>query len=150
VSDDDISSGLRGRLQRTGEDALGRLAQDILDNPLIHGAISTAMGAREKAAQAQEVTMAALSIPSTGDIARLTRRVRAVSQRLEGVEDGIDRLDQRLASAGGLSKDVEKRLAALEQRLDGIARQLEGIQRALPTADAAVPSGQERLEVPAT
>jgi hypothetical protein len=141
------NAGLRGRLQRSGEDALGRLAQDLLDNRLVHGAISTAMGAREKAAQAQEVAMGALSIPSTGDIARLTRRVRAVSQRLEGVEDGIDRLDQRLASAVG-GAGLEKRLTALERRLDAIGAQLEAIQRALPAAEAPVPRDQERLQVP--
>jgi hypothetical protein len=145
------STGLRGRMQRSGEDALGKLAQDLLDNPFVHGAISTAVGAREKAAQAQEVAMGALSIPSTGDIARLTRRVRAVSQRLEGVEDGIDRLEQRLASAGtGPGPALDKRLKALEARLDGIATQLEQIQRALPGAELPVARDQERIEVPAT
>ena len=40
--------------------------------------------------------MGALNIPSAADIERLTRRLRSVSQRLEGIEDGVDRLDQRL------------------------------------------------------
>ena len=83
MSDATDSTGLRRRIQSAGEDALGKLAQDLLDNPLVHGAITRAMEARERASQAQEVAMGALSIPSTGDIARLTRRVRAVSQRLE-------------------------------------------------------------------
>ena len=34
------TDGLRTRLTRQGEDALGKLAQDLLDNPLVNGAIS--------------------------------------------------------------------------------------------------------------
>src|ERR687883_1629252 len=90
----------RERLTRQGEVALGKLAQELLDNPLISGAISRAFEAREKAAAAQEAAMGALNIPSAGDIERLTRRLRSVSQRLEGIEDGVDRLDQRLADLG--------------------------------------------------
>ena len=41
--------------------------------------------------------MGALGIPSAADIERLTRRLRSVSQRLEGIEDAVDRLDERLA-----------------------------------------------------
>src|SRR5918998_1510552 len=94
----DDSKGLRDRLQSGGEEALGKLAQDLLENPLVTGAISRAFDAREKAVQAQEVAFSALNIPSAADIERLTRRVRSVSQRLEGIEDGVDRLDERLAS----------------------------------------------------
>ena len=32
--------GLRDRLARQGEDALGKLAQDLLENPLVNGAIT--------------------------------------------------------------------------------------------------------------
>jgi uncharacterized protein Yka (UPF0111/DUF47 family) len=93
--------------------------------------------------------MGALNIPSTADIARLTRRVRAVSQRLEGVEDGIDRLDQRLASLGAV-RGIEQRLTAIEERLDGVARQLDQIRRTLPGAESPVPGNQERLQVSAS
>src|ERR687897_2977442 len=89
--------GLRGRLAKQGEDALGKLAQDLLENPLVNGALTRAFGAREKATQAQEAALGALNIPSAADVERLTRRLRSVSQRLEGIEDGVDRLDQRLA-----------------------------------------------------
>jgi chromosome segregation ATPase len=102
--------GLRERLTRQGEDALGRLAQDLLENPLVNGAIARAFEAREKASAAQEVAFGALNIPSAADIERLTRRVRSVSQRLEGIEDGVDRLDERLA--------------ALQVSLDAITKEL--------------------------
>src|SRR5918999_5852257 len=104
--------GLKDRLARQGEDALGKLAQDLLENPLVNGAISRAFEARERAAQAQEVAFGALNIPSAADIERLTRRVRSVSQRLEGIEDGVDRLDERLASVSG-STDLDGRLTAI-------------------------------------
>ena len=101
MADDSSDEGLRRRIARSGEDALGKLAQDLLENPLVNGAITRAFEAREKAAQAQEVAMGALNLPSAADLERLTRRVRSVSQRLEGIEDGVDRLDQRLAAVSG-------------------------------------------------
>jgi hypothetical protein len=116
--------GLRARLSRSSEDTLGRLAQDLLENPLVSGAISRAFEAREKASQAQEVAMGALNIPSAADIERLTRRLRSVSQRLEGIEDGVDRLDDRLAGLSA-SAALDRRLDAIEERLAGIAERLE-------------------------
>ena len=105
--------GLRERLTRTGEDALGRLAQDLLENPLVNGAIARAFEAREKAAAAQEVAFGAFNIPSAADIERLTRRLRSVSQRLEGIEDGVDRLDERLAGLQDALEAITKELTAL-------------------------------------
>jgi CRP-like cAMP-binding protein len=147
MGSDADNEGLRERLTRGGEDALGKLAQDLLDNPLINGAISRAFEAREKAAQAQEAAMGVLNIPSATDIERLTRRVRSVAQRLEGIEDGVDRLDERLASLSG-SGAVDDRLAAIEEQLDSIAKELAAIHGALPGAAKSVPAGQERLKVP--
>ena len=138
--------GLRQRLQSGGEDALGKFAEDLLGNPLVSGAIARAFEAREKAVQAQEVAFNALNIPSAADIERLTRRVRSVSQRLEGIEDGVDRLDDRLAGLSGAA-DVETRLAAIEESLAGLARQLGELRDALPGSEAPVPREQERLKV---
>jgi len=92
------AEGLRDRLARQGEDTLGKIAQDLLENPLVSGALTRAFEARERAVQAQEVAMGALNLPSAADLERLTRRLRSVSQRLEGIEDGVDRLDQRFES----------------------------------------------------
>lgn len=146
MSDTD-PDGLRERLAKQGEDTLGRLAQDLLENPLVNGAISRAFEAREKASQAQEVAFGALNIPSAADLERLTRRVRSVSQRLEGIEDGVDRLDETLSGLSG-STAVEARLSAMEDQLDKIAKELRAIHRALPGAEAPVPRNQERLKVP--
>ena len=69
--------GFRDRLAKQSEDALGKLAQDLLENPLVKGAISRAFGAREKATQAQEAALGALNIPTAADVERLTRRLLA-------------------------------------------------------------------------
>src|SRR3954452_7747656 len=116
MADDSSGDGLRTRLQRSSEDALGRLAQDLLENPIVNGALTRAFEAREKAVQAQEAAMGALNLPSAADIERLTRRVRSVSQRLEGIEDGVDRLDERLGALPGAGLD--QRLDRIEQALD--------------------------------
>lgn len=143
---DSDAANLRDRLTRQGEDALGKLAQDLLENPLVNGAISRAFEAREKAAQAQEVAFGALNIPSAADIERLTRRVRSVSQRLEGIEDGVDRLDQRLAGLAG-STALEQRLDGVEEQLGALTRELLALREELPEATKPVSRSQERLKV---
>ena len=124
ADDHDTPAGLRDRLTRQGEDALGKFAQDLLENPLVNGALARAFEAREKAAQAQEVAIGALNIPSAADLERLTRRVRSVSQRLEGIEDGVDRLDERFAQLNATGR-LEERLEAIEAQLDAIAKDVK-------------------------
>ena len=96
MADDSGQSGLRERIARQGEDALGKVAQELLENPLVNSAITRAFDARERAAKAQEATLGALNIPSAADVERLTRRLRSVSQRMEGIEEAVDRLDSGL------------------------------------------------------
>ena len=146
MTDQTDAEGIRARLGRTSEDALGKLAQDLLENPLVHGAIARAFDAREKAAQAQEVAFGALNIPSAADLERLTRRVRSVSQRLEGIEDGVDRLDERLGALAG-STAVEQRLSAIEESLDKIAKELAAVHKAVGTGSPKVSRNQESLKV---
>jgi DNA repair ATPase RecN len=145
--------GLRGRLAKSGEDALGKLAQDLLENPLVNSALTRAFDAREKASQAQEAAMGALNIPSAADVERLTRRLRSVSQRLEGIEDGVDRLDQRFAELRGDGANplsaVEERLAAIEAQMRKLASDVALLARASDAAPAPVPREQERLAVDA-
>ena len=142
--------GFRGRLAKSGEDALGKLAQDLLENTLVNTALTRAFEAREKATQAQEAAMGALNIPSAADVERLTRRLRSVSQRLEGIEDGVDRLDQRLAKlksdgANPLAS-VDERLSAIEGQIAKLAGDVALLARASDAAPATVPREQERLE----
>ena len=143
--------GLKDRLARQGEDALGKLAQDLLENPLVNGAISRAFTARERAGQAQEAALGALNIPSAADVERLTRRLRSVSQRLEGIEDGVDRLDGRLADLRGPGDNplagVEERLGAIEATLGKLSADVAALAGAVDASPAPVPREQERFEV---
>jgi len=141
MSTDTAADRLRARVSRQGEDALGRLAQELLESPFVSGAISRAFEAREKAAQAQEVAMGALNLPSAGDLERLTRRVRSVSQRLEGVEDALDRIDERFGAMGGAGLgSLEPRLNAIESQLSALAGQLADVAGQLGRpAEPAVP-----------
>ena len=92
--------GIRAR----GEQAVGDLAQALLDNPMFSGALSAAFGARERAIEAQKVAMEALNLPSAAEVERLERRLRSLSHRLESVEEQID----------GVAEDIR----AIRRRLD--------------------------------
>src|ERR687896_1047363 len=111
MPEEEHDEGLRDRLGRQSEEALGKLAEELIGNPVVNAAISRAFEAREKALQAQEAAMGALGIPSSADVERVTRRLRSVSQRLEGIEDSVDRLDERLegieAGVDRLDRSVE-------------------------------------------
>lgn len=123
-----VAKNLRERFGGTTEERLGKAFSELLENPLLTGAIGRAFDAREKAAQAQEVAMGALNLPSATDIERLTRRLRSVSHRLEGIEDGVDRLDRALSPTG-----VEARLSAIEEQLRSLMSRLERSPAATPT-----------------
>jgi CRP-like cAMP-binding protein len=136
------SEGFVEKLSRQGEEALGKIAEELIANPVVNGAISRAFEAREKAVQAQEAAMGALNLPSAADIERVTRRLRSLSQRLEGIEDSIDRLEERLAGLAG-----QEPLGAVEQRLEEIARDLAALRESVAPSDAPVSRAQERLTV---
>jgi chromosome segregation ATPase len=133
------------RLSRQGEDVLGKIAEELVSNPVINAAIARAFEAREKAVQAQEAAMGALNLPSAADIERITRRLRSLSQRLEGIEDAIDRLDERVA--GGAAPAGDDRLARIESRLDEITRDIAALATLLAPGGEPMPRAQERLTV---
>jgi chromosome segregation ATPase len=93
---DDLGDGegLRAR----SEQAIGEIAQALIDSPTLHNALQAAFGAREKALEAQQAAMSALNLPSAGDVERLERRIRSFSQRLEDVEEQVDDLSRELGS----------------------------------------------------
>jgi chromosome segregation ATPase len=109
VSDEsEPAEGIRAR----GEEALSDLAQALLDNPLFSQAVSTAIGAGERAAHAQRSAMGALNIPAASDFERLEQRLRSLSARLEAVEDQLDdALDELAALRRSASNEVPKAAA---------------------------------------
>jgi hypothetical protein len=141
------ADGLRERVSARGEDALGRIAQDLLENPWVNSALAAALEARGKASQAQEVAMDFLNLPSASQIERLTRRVRSVSQRLEAIEDTLARLEDALE---GSPAAVAARLDAIEAQLADTRRLLSGLGDPAAQARPAVAPGQERLHVEPT
>ncbi len=120
-----VARSLRERLGASTEDRLGRALSELLENPLLTGAVGRAFDAREKAVQAQEVAMGALNIPSAADIERLTRRLRSVSLRLEGIEDGVERLDRALSPATVEQAEIAQRLSAIEDQLQRVSDRLD-------------------------
>lgn len=126
-------------MTRQGEEAIGKLAQDLLENPMVTGALSRALETREKAMRAQEVALSALNLPSAGDLERLTRRLRSVSQRLEGIEDILDRVERNVQELDGAP--VERRLAGIEraiERIEATLAELTAARAAESSADAPV------------
>lgn len=100
--------GLRAR----SEQAIGEFAQALLDSNVLENAVAAAFGAREKAVEAQHAAMSALNLPSAGDVERLERRLRSLSQRLEEVEDQVDRVARDI---GALRRKV-----STEQRVEDL------------------------------
>ena len=144
---EDSGAGIRDRIARQGEDALGKLAQDLLENPLVNSAIGRAFDARERAVQAQEAALGALNLPSAADVERLTRRLRSVSQRMEGIEEAVDRLDARLAGLAQPAGGLDDRLASIENQVGKLATEIAALSSALDASPAPVHREQERLSV---
>lgn len=88
--------GVRERLQRQAEDAIGKLADELLENPVFNSALSGAFAARDKVSQAQQQAMGALNLPSAADLDKLERRIRSISHRLDEVEDTVERVLDKL------------------------------------------------------
>jgi TolA-binding protein len=98
-------------LRARSEQALGEIAQALIENPTLHNAITAAFGAREKAIEAQHAAMSALNLPSASDVERLERRLRSFSQRLEETEEQLDDANRELGV-------LRRRLAEQEAKLD--------------------------------
>lgn len=99
--EDDDQDGLRAR----SEQAIGELAQALIDSQALHNALAAAFGAREKAIEAQQAAMSALNLSSATDLERLERRLRSFSERLEDVEEQIDELGRQI---GALRRESER------------------------------------------
>jgi hypothetical protein len=96
--DESGGEGIRERISTRGEGALGELAQFLVENPWMNQALQVAFGARERASQAGASAIRNLNLPTGHDVDRLARRLRAVSERLEAVEDAVDELTREVAA----------------------------------------------------
>ncbi|HMT05315.1 MAG: hypothetical protein KDB48_10090 [Solirubrobacterales bacterium] len=84
------SEGIRDRVQSKGEKAAADFAQVLIGSPAFGQAVSAAVAARDKAADAQKAAMGAMGVSSQDASERLERRVRVLSDRLEETEDRLD------------------------------------------------------------
>ena len=66
---------------------------------------------------------------------------------MEGIEEAVDRLDQRLAGMAQPAGGIEDRLAGVEGQLSKLASEISSLASTLDTAPAPVPREQERLKV---
>ena len=141
---------IRQRLSTQAEDTIGKLADDLLANDVINSALQRALDAREKVAQAQESAMGALNLPSASNLDKLARRLRSISQRLEEIEDSVDRVDRRVEEIRSEAKHpakLEERLDRIESRIDELARDVAAIRRDSPSGET-VSAAQTRAVVP--
>jgi hypothetical protein len=115
VSEED-QAGIRDRISQRGEEAIGDVAQALLENPIFNQALAAALGAGEKAVNAQRSAMGALNLPSAADVERLERRMRAISERVETIEDRLDEVARDLVAMRRQSdaETVPRDQAALE------------------------------------
>jgi chromosome segregation ATPase len=105
--------GMRAR----GEEALGDLAEALLDNPMFNSALAAALGAGERASQAQRSAMRGLNVASGSDVERLEQRLRSLSNRLEAIEDRIDEIGDELASLSTRLSAAERSAASDQEKL---------------------------------
>lgn len=105
-----------------------RLAAGVVGSDAVKEATTRAFQARERAVELQEFTMGALNLPSAAVIDRLARRVRSVSLRLEAIEDGLDRLEERLDDVPAPAAASGADLAAVLTRLESIEQQLGALK----------------------
>ena len=100
-SSQDSDEALRGDqdgIRARSEQAIGELAQALIESPTVHNAIAAAFGAREKVIEAQHAAMSALDLPTASDVERLERRLRAFSLRLEEVEEQLDEANREIGT----------------------------------------------------
>jgi DNA repair ATPase RecN len=137
LSDDPEQAGLRKRIAGGAEDAIGRFADDLIENPVVNSALSRALSAREKVAQAQQSAMDALNLPSASELEKLGRRLRTISQRLEEVEDAVDKIGVRMETLGDETRSpgakVSDQLDRIETRLEQLGRDVATLRRTAVT-----------------
>jgi uncharacterized coiled-coil protein SlyX len=92
ATEEEDAKGLVERISEVSEGALGELTQSLLESEVFNQALTTALGAGERAVAAQRSALSALNLPSAADLERLERRLRSLSERLEGLEERLDQV----------------------------------------------------------
>ena len=84
------------RLVQSGEERVGRIAQQLLSNEKFLGALQTlvsrSLAAKGTLDKSLRAALAAMNLPSTADLESLSRKVDDVEQLLSSVEAKMDLL----------------------------------------------------------
>jgi pantothenate synthetase len=126
------------------EELLGKVTRALIDDSAVNVAVSRAFEARNKATQAQESAMGFLNIPTAADLERLTRRLRAVSQRLDAIEDAVARIEDSIREQAA---PASHRIDSIESELATAMRMLTELHDAHAVAVPSVSQDQKRLPV---
>lgn len=84
------------RLVETGEERIGKLAQQLLSNEkfvsTVQGLVSRSLAAKGTLDKSLRSALAAMNLPSTEDVDSLRRKIDDVEQLLTAVEGKVDAL----------------------------------------------------------
>lgn len=105
------SDNLKDRISSRGEEALGEVAQALLENPVFSQILQSAFGAREAAGQVTAQAMRNVGFATQADLERLERRVRGISDRIEAVEDKLDALGKAPAKTKSTASSTKSKSA---------------------------------------
>ena len=112
LSEFDDQEGLRAR----SEQAIGELAQALLDSNVLENAVAAAFGAREKALEAQQAAMSGPQ-PALGRRRRAPRAAPALASR-SGSKRSRTRSTGSAREIGGVRRQVAAEAAAAEKAED--------------------------------
>ena len=124
--EDESLQGDQDGIRARSEQAIGELAQTLIESPTVHNAIAAAFGAREKAIEAQHAAMSALNLPSASDLERLERRLRSFSQRLEEAEEQLDEANREIRTLRRQLAEKSEKKAAKNRKREETNPRLEG------------------------
>ena len=95
--------------------------------------------------------MDALNLPSASELEKLGRRLRSISQRLEEIEDAVDKIGVRMETLGDETRapgaKLSDQLDRIEARLEQLGRDVATLRRSAVTEGvpgeppAVVPEG---------
>jgi hypothetical protein len=73
------------------------IGESLVEQPAVQGLLGQLSTWGERTARVQEAALGALGLPTAVGVSKLERRVRGVSERLERLEDHLDRLSGQMA-----------------------------------------------------
>jgi len=66
----------------------------LVRNPVFAAVVKRGLRVRDTALQAQESLLGLLNLPTAAELNAVATRLRSISQRLEMLEDALDRVDR--------------------------------------------------------